>query len=200
MKKLLGLLAAFGLTASAGSAVVACGDPKTDENKVDAVEVVLTVTLKADAKQADVEAAIAKLDVKAEGPKEEKQTLSEKAAVEAVKAVEGVEEAVVKTAKDGEATTFESKVKVSFTEKAVLVDITGIVIDGVKVGDEGIEEKVQTEIAKLAKDAKKDTDYTITGDTKAEGKIKVEAKKDSKLIKGEFEITVAAADVDGGGE
>ncbi|AXK51233.1 lipoprotein [Spiroplasma alleghenense] len=31
MKKLLGLLAAFGLTASAGSAVVACGDKPVDK-------------------------------------------------------------------------------------------------------------------------------------------------------------------------
>ncbi|AXK51231.1 lipoprotein [Spiroplasma alleghenense] len=199
MKKLLGLLAAFGLTASAGSAVVACGDT----SKAEDVKVMLTISPKGEDKKEDIEKAINALSFTAEGPKEAKVTLSQLAAADKINNDASTKDLAVAAPKvelpaSRENTpAFDMEVTVKFTEKALpaqKVDIKDIKIEDVKVGDEDIEAKVQTEIAKLAKDAKKDTDYTITGNTEAEGTIKVEATKDSKLITGSFEITVAAAE------
>ncbi|WP_338971203.1 lipoprotein [Spiroplasma endosymbiont of Panorpa germanica] len=196
MKKLLGLLAAFGLTASAGSVVVACGD--TAEAKTETVEVALTVSIEDGTKEAEVKEAIEKLEIKAEGTKEEKQSVSDAAAIAAVKTVKGVTKAVVKAAetKEVEAKDIEVKVNVLFTEKASVKDLSGMTKELGKLADD----KDATVIAafvktnNLSEAEAKELEIKEVEKAVVDGKKTISAVDGATLVKGSVEVSFSTGE------
>ncbi|AHI53948.1 hypothetical protein SSABA_v1c05410 [Spiroplasma sabaudiense Ar-1343] len=199
MKKLLGLLAAFGLTASASTAVIACdnGD-KPEANKK--VSVNLTVTLEEGKTEAEAKTKIEALSIKASGLETEKEAKSEAAAIAAVEGLEEVKSATKKVAAKDDAVVFDITVEVEFTvekPEVKLVDIKDVTVV-VEIGDDkdAVEGKILAEIIKLEgaeKATKADFTFTLKGEAvEASEKIVVTAAEASTLITGSFEITAPA--------
>ncbi|AXK51232.1 lipoprotein [Spiroplasma alleghenense] len=192
MKKLLGLLAAFGLTASAGSAVVACGDNSKAEN----VKVELTITPLGEDSKDDIEKAINGLSITAEGPKEVKDELSLAAAIMAINTDETISKMAMAAPKVGESTSkentpaFNMTVTVKFTEKALVKDLSVLTVETAQLGELADNEEATIKAALKAAQLFTDDELkeiSVSGATDTEATVK--AVEGAKLVKGEGKVS-----------
>ncbi|AXK51228.1 lipoprotein [Spiroplasma alleghenense] len=186
MKKLLGLLAAFGLTASAGSAVVACGNVDNEKSEMDTVKEAinaLTASSKTEpfADQAAAEAAVVAL-------------ATEKVAVE-IKAEAGEGTfAVVLTIVDGEATkeitlnVLLTEIKEEVTEKTDIATLITTLALG-EFDEEPTKDVLLAKVTALNAGFTADMHALVDVVITAGASATITAKADDETIEGNVTVT-----------
>ncbi|WP_104207605.1 lipoprotein [Williamsoniiplasma lucivorax] len=203
MKKLLTLLGSVGMVAATAATVVACNKNETKadiEGKVgEKKSFDLPKDLLKDYKEPKATEVVAKEKTPMLGDiKIILATATTPAKLEFTPTAAGETEIKIE-GKKGDATEFTEIKKFSVKVAANVKDLKDLGAVVIKVGMDkaAIETAVQTEVVKLAKDAKLTTDYTIEGikpQLVAGEKITVKHVEGSKLLSGKQEITIVAAD------
>ncbi|WP_338971207.1 lipoprotein [Spiroplasma endosymbiont of Panorpa germanica] len=193
MKKLLGLLAAFGLTASAGSVVVACGDTAKESAEVAAViakinEIAENSKTTPLADKAAAEAAVKgtatdKVSVEIK-EKAEEANVTVKVTILKAEAVDSTREGEVET----EEVTIYALVKDIVVEAK---DLSKLTLDLEEIAD---KENATILAALKAKNSLSDEEVAEIEVSKAsETGATITASKNAKLVSGSAEVTFTVA-------
>ncbi|WP_338971205.1 lipoprotein [Spiroplasma endosymbiont of Panorpa germanica] len=186
MKKLLGLLAAFGLTASAGSVVVACGDTAKESAEVAAVIAAIN--------KIGEESKAKPLTDKAAAEEAVKGTATDKVSVEIKEKAEEanvtVKVTIVKAdeVKDEEVKTEEIEIHALVKDiKVEAKDLSKLTLDLEEIAD---KENATILAALKAKNSLSDEEVAeIAVSDITDTKATITASKDAKLVSGTAEVT-----------